>query len=241
MGSDNPKKTKKKQKPKLSTRIKRWYNGDRDEGDAVLLLSEFEEKERRKKPKNPGRRARTKGQEFQKSIEHALAVVYPEAKSASQYLGGKREGSDVQGTPYFIECKDHKTISIPAWWRQAEDDRKELGCEDEVAVVFNLSGTTLACITLEEFVRLQRKATRRTRSNAVHPPGSKLIFDGHEQIGHVNKVGKKYRATRTKRTWDLGEVEYTDTSTPCPNPRKGSDGLWTTLDAAEAEIRRRNR
>lgn len=228
----------KKSKSKLSTRIKRWYDGDRDEGDAVLLLSEFEEKERRKKPKNPGRRARKKGQEFQKSIEHALAVVYPEAKSASQYLSGKREGSDVQGTPYFIECKDHKTISIPAWWRQAEDDRKELGCEDEIAVVFNLAGTTLACITLEEFVRLQRKAARRTRSDAAHPPGCKLIFNGDEQIGHVKKVKGKYRATHTRRVWDLSEIEYTDTSTACANPRKSSDGLWSSLEAAEAAVRR---
>ena len=169
-----------------------------------------------------GKRARAKGQQFQRDIANTLAVVYCWAKSASQYLGGKREGSDVQGTPYFVECKDTATISIPQWWKQAEDDKKALDCDDEIALVFKLRGKPLVCITLEEFVRLQRVETGRVRR--AWEGGVHSVETARAVLGQIVPYGDKFAA-----------VGISETLT---NQRKGSGGLWSTLDAAEAALRR---
>src|SRR5690606_15391046 len=66
-----------------------------------------------------GRRSRNKGATFEREIAHALQTLWPGAKRG---IGQARLGSevaDVEGTPFWAECKHRKRVSISAAYRQA--------------------------------------------------------------------------------------------------------------------------
>lgn len=73
--------------------------------------------------KNPGKRARQKGQQLQRDVANLLKPVYPDASSNSQYRGAKRDGCDVGGTPFWIEAKNRKDGSVFTAYRQAMRDK----------------------------------------------------------------------------------------------------------------------
>lgn len=228
-----------KRPPKLETRIKWWYAGDQDDAEGAELLAELYEKQQKRKPANQGRRSRKKGQEFQTFLARALAVVFPWACSGSQYRGGSKDGCDVEKTSYYIEAKDQKTLSIPAWWKKLLSDRKEAGDEREPALIFRVpSGhgnavDTLVTVRLEEFVRLQRlvkKLFRVTNPGA----GKSYFFDDDAQIGSSEERVRELRML-FKAFVNRGPSRPFE---PVLNPKKGSDGLWYSLDAAEAAVRR---
>lgn len=74
--------------------------------------------------KNPGKRARQKGQELQRTVANHLKPHYPEAASNSQYRGARKDGADVEGTPYWIEAKWRKDGSVFTAYKQALRDKK---------------------------------------------------------------------------------------------------------------------
>ncbi len=47
-----------------------------------------------------------------------MRPVYPEAKRGFQSRSG-RDGCDVEGTPYWVECKHGKCVNVRAALRQA--------------------------------------------------------------------------------------------------------------------------
>lgn len=77
-----------------------------------------------KKTLSPAGRRR-KGHSFERLISSLLRVLYPEAERAPQYTKGR---PDVDGTPFWIECKRLATVTygkISAAVRQAESDAYE--------------------------------------------------------------------------------------------------------------------
>jgi hypothetical protein len=46
--------------------------------------------------------------------------LFPDAKRGYQTRGGTKEAPDVDGTPFYIECKKGKRTNIKAAYRQAE-------------------------------------------------------------------------------------------------------------------------
>ncbi len=96
-----------------------------------------------------GKRSRDKGARFEREIANTLSREWnlPFARGIIQTRGGGAEVADVclqdvngakQKYPHIdklhLECKHHKKASIPAAWRQAEED-----CAT--------SGRTPVCIT----------------------------------------------------------------------------------------------
>lgn len=64
---------------------------------------------------------RTKGHSFERHVAAALRGVYPDSKRGYQTRGGTTEAPDVDGTPWFIECKVGARPNIMAAMQQARD------------------------------------------------------------------------------------------------------------------------
>lgn len=93
-----------------------------------------------KKPGGGGR----KGKGYERTVAAYLRPIYPEAGRGIQTRGGGKEAPDVEGTPLYVECKRHRTVSgiLGLWYRAIEESdgrpavvvAKEDG-KPEVAVV----------------------------------------------------------------------------------------------------------
>lgn len=86
-----------------------------------------------------GKSQRTKGHDFERKIASRFRELWESAKRGFQTRGGTSEAPDVDGTPFFIECKKGKRTNIKAAYRQAlgatdgrvpiavtQDDREEI-------------------------------------------------------------------------------------------------------------------
>lgn len=65
-----------------------------------------------------GKGSRRKGHAFERKIANRLKAVWPNAKRGYQGRDGGA-APDVEGTPYWIECKRRVRPNIPAAMRQA--------------------------------------------------------------------------------------------------------------------------
>jgi len=66
-----------------------------------------------------GRRSKQKGASYERNVAHAFKAVWPHARRG---IGQARAGGDVpdvQGTPYWVEAKHRKQVSITGAMRQA--------------------------------------------------------------------------------------------------------------------------
>ena len=64
--------------------------------------------------------SRTKGHNFERVVASDLKQIFPEAKRGlAQARGNGRECPDVDGTPFHVECKRGKRVSIRAALAQA--------------------------------------------------------------------------------------------------------------------------
>ncbi len=64
--------------------------------------------------------SRRKGHNFERATATALKGLWPESKRGIQYTGGG-EAPDVDGTPYWVECKCGKRTNIKAAVKQATE------------------------------------------------------------------------------------------------------------------------
>lgn len=70
-----------------------------------------------------GKRSRDKGANWERKVAKILANIWPEARrNLSQSRSARREGGDILGTPFHIECKAEKRVDVNAAWRQAKRD-----------------------------------------------------------------------------------------------------------------------
>lgn len=68
-----------------------------------------------------GRRSRTKGHAWERYVARFLRPLWPEAKRGWQQRDGA-EQCDVEGTPYWIECKRMKRVNVQGALTQALND-----------------------------------------------------------------------------------------------------------------------
>jgi hypothetical protein len=66
-----------------------------------------------------GASQRRKGHNYEREIARVFREIYPGARRGLQYRDGS-EAADVEGTPFHIECKRGKAISVFAALKQAE-------------------------------------------------------------------------------------------------------------------------
>lgn len=126
-----------------------------------------------------GRRNRRAGNAFQCQIARDLKALYPEARRGLQSRDGS-EFADVEGTPWWVECKYHASIAVFRFLEQCIRDqttravgrgkaRKRVPREqpDERPRLLVLkevgNGTPLACVEWPVFLEML-EAWERVRS-----------------------------------------------------------------------------
>ena len=64
---------------------------------------------------------RRKGATFERTVAERLRELWPEAKRGFQFRGGD-EAPDVQGTPFFVECKHRARVYVAKAMAEAVAD-----------------------------------------------------------------------------------------------------------------------
>ena len=68
-----------------------------------------------------GRWQREKGAAFERAIANLLKPLWPDARRGIGQARAANEVPDVDGTPWWIETKAHRQVSIQAAYRQGID------------------------------------------------------------------------------------------------------------------------
>lgn len=97
-----------------------------------------------------GRSQRRKGQRGERETAILWRSVYPDARRGSQSRSGK-DASDVEGTPWWIECKTLARIAALRHLEQAEADTDGRPC----VVRLRKDGDKRAAVLLREELFLE--------------------------------------------------------------------------------------
>lgn len=100
-----------------------------------------------------GAMQRRKGARFEVDVAKAFAVLFPEAKRGIGQARSSSEVPDVQGTPFWPECKRGAGSTVDAALAQAVLARKS-GYGPPVAVVRRNGKRATASMYLEDFLNL---------------------------------------------------------------------------------------
>ena len=112
-----------------------------------------------------GKRSRRKGAAWERDLATILRSVYPKAERCiAQSRTAKREGCDVEGTPFWIESKVGARPDILGAVRQAQADTDG---RSVLIVTKQDRGVPLATLPLAELMKLLVSATW---TNARHAP-----------------------------------------------------------------------
>lgn len=97
-----------------------------------------------------GKASRDKGKRGEIRARDLLRPIYPDAyRSANQ--AGSDACCDVEGTPWFVECKEGKTHRIWAAVRQAVEARDAAGDDRPIVVISHRTrGMTLAVVPMDD-------------------------------------------------------------------------------------------
>ena len=98
---------------------------------------------------------RRKGTTYERTVAHRLAEVWPGAKRGFQFRGGD-EAPDVIGTPYHIEAKHRRNVSIQAAMQQAIADSNG---RVPVVVSRDNHGEDLVTMRLNDWLELAHGST----------------------------------------------------------------------------------
>ena len=116
------------------------------------------------KPRRNRRSARAAGSAFENLVANGLAELLADDRIERRTKNGSKDRGDITGVKtvrggrIVLECKDVKTLALPAWLREAEVER---GNDDAAigVVVHKRRGTTkpgeqFVTMTLDTFARL---------------------------------------------------------------------------------------
>lgn len=95
-----------------------------------------------------GRMQRNKGANFEREIANELKPLYPNAKRGIGQARSASEVSDVEGTPWWIECKRGRQPNVRAAFRQAQEatDGRPI-----LVVVRDDNQPAFVCLSLQDF------------------------------------------------------------------------------------------
>ena len=100
---------------------------------------------------------RKKGATYERYVAHRLAEVWPRAARGCQFRGDERP--DVTGTPFHVEAKHRRTVSIQAAMRQAITDSSG---PPPVVVSRDNHGDDLVTMRLDDWLALAARTKAGT-------------------------------------------------------------------------------
>lgn len=85
-------------------------------------LTEEQKRVRHERAVRAGKRSKAKGSSFERDIVHRFRELAPEARRGIGQARTAGEVCDVEGTPYWLECKHRKQIDLEEAIQQADRD-----------------------------------------------------------------------------------------------------------------------
>ena len=103
------------------------------------------------------RSSQAKGRAWQKVVARILSyATYVDKDEFFSNQGGDKGDEDVHMSaaarasfPFWIECKDTRTLSVKAWVKKLDEDREAVGCAEPGIVISKLYGTSRALVMIE--------------------------------------------------------------------------------------------
>ena len=105
-----------------------------------------------------GKAERIKGHNFEREISRQIRDIFPESRRGLQYQDGSKH-SDVEGTPFHIECKCGKKQNPRKALRQAISDNKK--GRMPIAVIRDDRKPAFVCMLWEDFKELVKEWKER--------------------------------------------------------------------------------
>lgn len=91
--------------------------------------------------RTPGKTAVEKGKAYERKIVNVLKAAGIDCKrNVAQSRSAKREGCDIEGTPWWIELTHSKAADPVAKWEQAEVDQADGGDVRPILVIWRRDG-----------------------------------------------------------------------------------------------------
>lgn len=116
-----------------------------------------------------GARSRRKGAAYERTIANRLSEVYPDAVRGAQQSRAGDAMADVEGTPWWVECKVGQRIDIVGAFRQAEEathGRPVLCAVKRNAIAGKGGPEEFVCMRWDDFLALARASRAPTLSPA---------------------------------------------------------------------------
>jgi len=124
-----------------------------------------------------GSHSRRKGQVYERQVAAKLAEVYPDAVRGAQQSRAGDAMADVEGTPWWVECKVGKRLDMVGAMRQAEeatDGRPVLACVKRNALKGKGGPEEFVCMRWPDFLMLVKAASHAT-TTAMTPADEKAL------------------------------------------------------------------
>jgi hypothetical protein len=114
-----------------------------------------------------GKLSRTKGKVFEQFVAKALREIYGDGVKRGWQAREGDDAPDIEGTPFWVECKHHKKVSVRAAVAQVADaqygaKRKELPLSEApmLLVVKDNNEPPLAVMHFADFIELLAERER---------------------------------------------------------------------------------
>lgn len=117
-----------------------------------------------RKPRSP-KHSRRKGQSFEREVAGHLRPLFPDARRGLSQTRGGAEVADVEGTPFWVECKHRDKPNVLGAMEQAERDEAAWRAANPTAprqpplvVVRKTGEPIIAAMRLDDLMELLRRA-----------------------------------------------------------------------------------
>lgn len=100
------------------------------------------------------RRSRSKGRKYEQQIAQFYRDLgFKDVKRSLQSRAGY-EGSDVQGAPWWVECKHYAKVGVARWWEQAVRDVAKSNLKEIVLHIKETNGPEFVVISKEMWAEI---------------------------------------------------------------------------------------
>jgi hypothetical protein len=109
------------------------------------------------------RKSVVKGKRFERDVAAALSPIYPNARRGLVQARSGNEAADVEGTPFWVECKTAQRISLQAALAQATENTDG---RPPLAICKVTANPPTATLFLSDFIKLIEVIPNEYKSQA---------------------------------------------------------------------------
>ena len=117
-----------------------------------------------------GKLSRTKGASYERHVASVLRPYYPNAKRGLGQARAGHEVDDVEGTPFWVQCKHGQRPNLLEALSQADRDRIAAGdLRPSLVIARKNGGADVVCLRLADFLELLPMASLQASIDELDP------------------------------------------------------------------------